>query len=243
MRVQILSDLHFEFQKDRGESFLVEMRPEDTDVLVVAGDLANFPILSESVIKLCARYKEKPVLFVPGNHDFYGSDFPKVLGVLSTLESKISNFKCLYNQAFTYQDRIFFGSTLWFPKNEVVEQNYKKINDYFYITNFSDYVYRHNSFAVQFLRKAKMARAFVITHHIPTYRSVHDNYKKSKINEFFVCALDELILRKQPRYWVHGHQHSSCDYFYGDTRVICNPMGYAMKALNLDFNYNLIVEY
>jgi Icc-related predicted phosphoesterase len=243
LKVQILSDLHFEFHKDYGESFLVEMCPEEVDVLAVAGDLANFPILSESVIKLCARYKEKPVLFVPGNHEFYGSDFPKTLRVLSNLESKISNFKCLYNQAFTYQDRTFFGSTLWFPTNEGVEQNYKKINDYFCITNFADYVYRHNSFAVQFLGKAKMARAFVITHHIPTHRSVHEVYKSSKISEFFVCALDELILRGQPRYWVHGHQHRSCDYAYGDTRVICNPMGYARKDLNLDFNYNLIVEY
>lgn len=244
MRVQLLSDLHFEFHKDYGNSFLEEMRPDKADVLIAAGDICNFGLLAESVIKLCARYKDKPVLFIPGNHEFYGSDFPKTLRVLSDLESKLNNFRCLYNQAFTYQGRLFFGSTLWFPKTEIVENEYKKINDYFYITNFAEYVYRHNLFAVQFLQKANIARAFVITHYMPTYRSVHEKYKTSRINDFFVCPLDELILRKQPSVWFHGHAHTSCDYMYGDTRIICNPHGYARrKDFNLDFIYDLIIDY
>jgi Icc-related predicted phosphoesterase len=29
-----------------------------------------------------------------------------------------------------------------------------------------------------------------------------------------------------PRYWLHGHVHTSLDYTIGDTRVICNPRGH-----------------
>jgi Icc-related predicted phosphoesterase len=30
----------------------------------------------------------------------------------------------------------------------------------------------------------------------------------------------------RPALWLHGHTHGSCDYKLGDTRVVCNPMGY-----------------
>jgi predicted phosphodiesterase len=26
--------------------------------------------------------------------------------------------------------------------------------------------------------------------------------------------------------WIHGHTHTPCQYVVGDTRVICNPIGY-----------------
>ena len=45
-----------------------------------------------------------------------------------------------------------------------------------------------------------------------------------------------------PALWIHGHMHQSYDYTEYDTRVICNPRGYAPSEPNPDFDQTLIVE-
>ena len=40
MRLQLLSDLHFEFHRDGGRSFVDSLDPGGIDVLVLAGDIA-----------------------------------------------------------------------------------------------------------------------------------------------------------------------------------------------------------
>lgn len=45
--------------------------------------------------------------------------------------------------------------------------------------------------------------------------------------------------------WVHGHTHSSFDYMAGETRVVCNPFGYAANCPgepNREFDGTLTVE-
>ncbi len=44
--------------------------------------------------------------------------------------------------------------------------------------------------------------------------------------------MDELILKRQPALWVHGHTHDSADYHLGSTHVVCNPFGYLGHELN-----------
>ena len=41
--------------------------------------------------------------------------------------------------------------------------------------------------------------------------------------------------------WIHGHMHESFDYEIYGTQVVCNPRGYAPKALNEDFNQIYII--
>ena len=40
MRIQLLSDLHFEFQRDNGRTLAQACHAPDVDVLVLAGDIA-----------------------------------------------------------------------------------------------------------------------------------------------------------------------------------------------------------
>jgi predicted phosphodiesterase len=40
MHIQLLSDLHFEFHADHGQSFVESLDPRGVDVLVLAGDIA-----------------------------------------------------------------------------------------------------------------------------------------------------------------------------------------------------------
>jgi Icc-related predicted phosphoesterase len=67
-----------------------------------------------------------------------------------------------------------------------------------------------------------------VIHHLPSYQSVHEEYRNSDGNDFFATELSPKILDmvKPPKLIVHGHTHKQCDYMIGNTRVVCNPRGY-----------------
>ena len=69
----------------------------------------------------------------------------------------------------------------------------------------------------------------VVGHHAPSAQSIHEMYAHDSImNGGYSSNLDEFILdHPQIRLWTHGHTHHSFDYQIGNTRVVCNPRGYA----------------
>ena len=60
------------------------------------------------------------------------------------------------------------------------------------------------------------------------------------MNGAFVSDLSEVIERREPDLWVHGHVHDSFDYQVGRTRVVSNPKGYEHE--NPSFVPGLVVE-
>jgi hypothetical protein len=68
----------------------------------------------------------------------------------------------------------------------------------------------------------------VVTHHAPSYKSVHPHYAHdTHMNGGYASDLSEFILdRPQIKFWTHGHMHDPSDYMIGECRVICNPRGY-----------------
>lgn len=69
----------------------------------------------------------------------------------------------------------------------------------------------------------------VVGHHAPSAQSIHAQYAHDSImNGGYASNLDEFIMdHPQIRLWTHGHTHHPFDYMIGETRVVCNPRGYA----------------
>ena len=69
----------------------------------------------------------------------------------------------------------------------------------------------------------------VVGHHAPSSASVAQMYRsETLLNGAFRSELDQFIQdRPQIRVWCHGHMHNASDYMIGETRVVCNPRGYA----------------
>ena len=75
MRLWIQSDLHVE--PTRGWDLpAADARPR-FDVLVVAGDL--IPRMERGVAWLRKRIPDRPVIYVPGNHESYGCDVDRTV--------------------------------------------------------------------------------------------------------------------------------------------------------------------
>jgi hypothetical protein len=87
----------------------------------------------------------------------------------------------------------------------------------------------------------------VVTHHLPSMRSVAPRYENDPLTAAFASNCDDL-LELGADLWIHGHTHDSCDYMAGRMRVVCNPRGYAevwgrsLKAENPCFVRDLVVE-
>jgi len=232
MQIEIISDIHLTCDKDHGVDYLTSLVPEEkTQVLVLAGDVGEFHwwLRAKQYLDiLCANYPH--VLYVAGNHDYYGTTFPEGDERFREMDNLIENFHFLEREIFELDGKKFAGCSLWFkedPKSYLYE---KWMSDFREIHDFKPAVYERNEETVEFLRyDVPEDTDVVITHHMPSQRSVHRKYQGDTCNRFFLCAIDDVILNLQPKLWVHGHTHLSCDYQLGDTRVVCNPRGYPGK--------------
>src|SRR5690606_35226446 len=100
MKLALLSDLHLSVQP-------MAQPPTDADVVVLAGGL-----LRPAGAMEWARQFTQPVLFVAGNHEFYGSDLVSTLHDLRE-HAKGSTVRVLECDEWQHAGVRFLGCTLW----------------------------------------------------------------------------------------------------------------------------------
>ena len=153
----------------------------------------------------------------------------------------------------------FLGSTLWTDfrlYGEGEAWSYRRtaralIEDFASIRNGErlftpeDSVELHEAskaWLVSELQKRFDGRTVVVTHHLPAAPSIASCYRNDPMNPAFASRLEGIIEKYQPKLWVHGHTHVSCDYEIFDTRVVCNPRGYPSESFARGFSPGLVVE-
>ncbi len=106
MRIQVLSDLHLEF----GGPGVPRLAP-GAEVVVLAGDLAP---AKHRAIRFPAEVwaGAEHILYVPGNHEFHGSDIEEARRLLA-LDCADCGVTLLDTGAVTIGHVRFIGATLW----------------------------------------------------------------------------------------------------------------------------------
>ena len=239
MKAQYASDLHIEWHRDGGKGLIREMQ-SGANVLVLAGDIASASKIKEVLRRFCNNYEY--VVYVPGNHEYYGSNFEKVNKELADAGEDNDNLHVLQEQSVEIEGQRFVGTTLWFeekPDNVCHEQG---LDDFFQIKGFKDWVYDLNRKAMQWLRDEIKPGDIVVTHHLPSKQSTPARFADSEINRFFVCDVEDIMRDTKPAFWIHGHTHDTCNYRLFDTRVVCNPFGYVGYKSNAMFDPKAILE-
>jgi len=237
--IQILSDLHFEFHADGGREFVASLDPSGVDVLVVAGDLASYPVLGASIDLLCERYSA--VVYVTGNHEYYHSSPAEVHALLDAAGRRHAHFHWLHESLVEIDDVRFVGTTLWFRDVPSAVPYRTWMSDFQMIDGFVPWVYEVNTRAREFLAQDVRSGDVVVTHHLPSPRSVHAKYVGNPLDPFFVCDVGSVIEDNEPELWIHGHTHERVDYTLCATRVIANPLGYVGFESQAHFDRNLRV--
>src|SRR4051812_494384 len=101
MKIALLSDLHLSVQP-------LPAPPTEADVVVLAGDLGR----PAAAIDWARQFGERPVLFVAGNHEFYGSDLVTALRELRR-HAEGTRVQVLEREAWRFGGVRFLGCTLW----------------------------------------------------------------------------------------------------------------------------------
>jgi Icc-related predicted phosphoesterase len=242
MRLQLLSDLHFEFHADHGDSFVASMDPSGVDVLVVAGDLADSSGIERALSLFCDRYRDATVVFVHGNHELYGSDRDAVYALTERSVRAHDNLVWLEMRTAEIAGRRFVGTTLWFEPPPNLDRFRRYLEDYRAIADLESWVADANRAAVAFLEDEVREGDIVVTHHLPSYKCVAPRYSGNALNPFFVCDVEDLLVERGPSLWLHGHTHESIRKTIGRTTVVCNPFGYVGHELNPAFQDALVLD-
>jgi len=225
VRIDIISDIHLDFFKDSGEDFIRTWVPEG-EVLILAGDAGEYSWWKNKgrlMDALCRKYGH--VLYIAGNHDYYGSSLEEGDACFREVEDRIQNLHFLERETLEFGGVKFAGCSLWFKDDPMGVFYEKMMSDFSNIRDFKPWIYHRNALSQTFLKELQDIDV-VITHHMPTQLSVHERYVNDPCNRFFLCEMDNVILDLQPKFWIHGHTHLPCNYSLGNTRVVCNPLGY-----------------
>jgi len=252
MKLNILSDLHLGFGA-------MDRPVNDADVVVLAGDISR----PREAIAWALKF-DKPVLYVPGNHEFYGNSIDGALEELQRL-CQGTQVQVLDNRELVMGRVRFLGCTLWTDfelfddpqqrtaaKSEArrLMRDFSRIRacesspEIFTPEDAVRLFRRHSTWLESRLAEVHAGPTVVITHHAPSRHSIHPRFAASLLNACFVSDAAHLLHADRVSLWIHGHTHDSFDYCVNGTRVICNPRGYARAGVNENpaFDANLIVE-
>lgn len=239
MLLRIVSDLH----NDHTIALIPPLSTDKDTVLILAGDICEFKKPSsfqEFFESIANRFSH--ILYVPGNHEYYGASLNTGIDSFKRrLHCDIPELHILNNEIVTINGVKFIGSTMWsdFDNGNPLSKFDAEatINDYRYIRygSYADPYKRKLTANVvlsehiksrQFIEDNVDANSVVITHHAPTRLSIPEKFKNDKCNGAYVSNLEHIIFKHQPKLWIHGHTHNSCNYKLDNTTVLCNPRGY-----------------
>ena len=247
MRLHILSDLHLEFEPFTPPAV-------GADAVILAGDVST----GRNGLKWALKtFPDRPVVYVLGNHEFYGQKLQKLIQELHELASG-SNVHLLENESCSIGDVVFLGATLWtdFALNgnsvlsELVAQT--GMNDYRRIRTLPRYsrlspsdTRRLHMQSRRWLEdqafSLKGQKVVIVTHHAPSPESIPQVFDGDPCNPAFASDLSRFIIESEAPLWIHGHIHYACDYTLGRTRVLANPRGYPTEP-HRGFDPGLVVE-
>jgi len=222
MNIDIVSDLHIEFWDHH---WMKNLPFGNSPYLICAGDLGEFsrPKTVLALEYLCNLYDK--VFYVPGNHDYYGSNFDVINKYFDALESTLPHLKLLRTGVIDQLgDYLIMGDTLWIPDHPWL--NTFPINDPYQITELRPAIFKHHHALRDFLLENVNEKTIVVTHHLPHQQSIAPQYMLEPTNKWFLGDCEDIIKGCKPAIWIHGHTHTMFDYKLQDTRIICNPLGY-----------------
>lgn len=251
MKILILSDLHNEFGT-------LEVGQTNCDAVVLAGDTDTG---SRGAKWALETFKEIPIIYICGNHEYYGSKMYKIQQQLKEL-SEGTNLFYLENEELILNNIRFLGCTLWTDfrlygeeKRELVMlEAQNQVTDYKRIRLGPKESYRklkplntisfHNQ-SIRFLEE-KLQKTFsgptvIVTHHSPSSRSISGLLKDDLINASYCSNLEWMIEKYEPELWIHGHIHQKSDHMINKTHIVCNPRGYFPNTVQ-GFQQELVLE-
>ncbi len=245
MKLLVYSDLHLEFSD-------FDVPQSGYDVVILAGDIH---IGESGVIWAVNKFKDVPVIYICGNHEYYHGEIRQVQDRIRA-QTKNTNVHYCENETVYIDKTRFVCATLW-TDFQIQGDKYQQMmlagywmNDYRLI-ELDNEVLRpedterfHQSSRLYLENELRASndgikKTVVVTHHAPSAQSLRHERVGVEVSCAYASSLELMMLDYAPDLWIHGHTHESVDYQVGTTRVVSNPRGYS-KIANGDGNANFL---
>ena len=198
MKIQLFSDLHQEFYWRSPSLGDVVVHPE-AEVVVLAGDIHAGKEVSGYARALAEKYG-KPVIFVPGNHEYYNQEYAE-LEKLFKAESG-DGVHILLDDTVVIGGVRFVGGTLWtdfrlyegtprlYTRDEAFKIGTKSLHDFkciqengltFTAQRSAEWHEKTRAYIENVLASPFDGATVVVTHHAPHQNSIHERYAPSKL--------------------------------------------------------------
>ena len=240
MKLLVLSDLHLEFAAFAPDPAAVAA----ADVVVLAGDIHQG---SQGIEWGRRAFPDKPIVYVAGNHEFYGQHWTQLLDALR-LQAEVHGVHFLENDSVTIQGTRFLGCSLWTDfeffglsrRSQMMRAAERGLNDFRRIEAepllaermivasrqsktrlTATHTLRRHQDSLAWLKaellQCEPDNTVVVTHHYPHQNSTHPRWAQDDLTAIFGSKLPHEILLGASL-WIHGHSHDSCNYRIGDSR-------------------------
>lgn len=241
--IRQISDIHLECAP-----YTLEATDKDSQtVIVLVGDIAIAKSTKyiDFLIKASAQFMD--VVVVAGNHEYWGSSIIRTPQRIreSIKTHNLTNVHYLENDSVVIDGVAFVGGTGWTSNTNSLTMfdtqlgmnDFKKIRHGTLRSPWSrkltveDTNTLHTEF-VDFIKtevpkqQESGNRVIVVSHHAPTYQSIHPKFASSKLNNAYYTNLEWLMIDLQIKNWMHGHVHNLVDTMIDCCRVTCVPRGY-----------------
>ncbi|KAL9098449.1 MAG: hypothetical protein Q9163_005893 [Psora crenata] len=250
MAVQVVSDLHLEAPKAYDIFDIVPKAP----YLALLGDVGNIVAHKDDCLGFLTRQLNqfRAVLFVPGNHEAYHSNWPSTLAILRAFEldvlkdSSLGEFVLLDRASFRLPrtNVLILGCSLFsfVPPESQMAVSFG-LNDFFQTSDWD--VGMHNeahkrdlawlNAQVEDLEQSDV-KIMIFSHWSPSVdvRATEPRHAGSPIKSAFSTQLsDEACFKSDKvKVWAFGHTHYNCDFMVereggaGQLRLLANQRGY-----------------
>ncbi len=249
MKLLILSDLHLEFGPFTPSPDI------EFDAVILAGDILPGDRAPRWAARSSAFGSSRPVIFVPGNHEYYREQMQSVNSRLREAMATTPNVHVLApGEVRLDEGRLrVLGCTLWTDYRAPVRRGggelssprlamevaSVRLNDHRSIKIITpgdgerrlspedalELHLRERQWLLSKMAEPFRGKTVIVTHHSPSSGSIASEFAFDLLTPAFVSDLPDEFFRV-PALWVHGHTHASFDYQRGSTRVVCNPRGY-----------------
>lgn len=248
MLIQVCSDLH---------GYLPQISPA-ADLVIFAGDVATTPGKVLDMFTNVRKTSKAIIIYVLGNHEYYDNIYPDSIASYRHSINDLTGVFLLENEEALANDISILGCTLWtdYDNQRGIAQAVFGLNDFELISAVDgnkfrkvlpeDFLKAHYESKKWLEKKLKFnkengIKTIVVTHHMPSFSLISSQFKGSPLNGAFATNCDALITEYEPALWIYGHTHGFKDVNLGNTRCVCNPVGYCGETTHYKEKYTVEV--
>ena len=270
MKLALHSDTHHNF----GTSNEWPYPLPDHDVLILAGDISEFHDMPSDLDHVLRHFRERtdaPILYLPGNHEFYHQEYHQMIERLDRLCEQL-DIQFLHQRSAHFGDVAFHGCTLWsdfrlyaplmhpgldLDRNREIWESAMidsgiQLNDFVHIRYENGTLTpkrcaalhsKERAWLAQVLATSEAPHNVVITHFVPTFRCLEGSRdQESPMCAYFAADCNDLVERYRPNLWLYGHAHHAADFSVHGTRFVNNAHGYPGIGRDTGFKPEMTLE-